>query len=106
MRMQGCVRFVSDWVFRDWRLVATIDIGLYAVNSRGGTRTRTGVTPHWILSPERLPIPPLGRAIWIDLSVSSILTRCGLRTLAQTTPIHGSGHIQGTFSRALFANDS
>ena len=49
IRMQGCVRFVSDWVFRDWRLVATIDIGLYAINSRGGTRTRTGVAPHWIL---------------------------------------------------------
>ena len=30
-------------------------------SSRGGTRTRTGVTPHWILSPERLPIPPLGQ---------------------------------------------
>ena len=30
-------------------------------SSRGGTRTRTGVPPHWILSPERLPIPPLGQ---------------------------------------------
>ena len=30
------------------------------VNSRGGTRTRTGDTPHRILNPVRLPIPPLG----------------------------------------------
>ena len=29
---------------------------------RGGTRTRTEVALHWILSPERLPIPPLGRS--------------------------------------------
>ena len=31
------------------------------VCGRGGTRTRTRVTPHRILNPERLPIPPLGR---------------------------------------------
>ena len=30
-------------------------------SSRGGVRTRTGVTPHRILSPVRLPIPPLGQ---------------------------------------------
>lgn len=30
---------------------------------RGGDRTRTGVTPHGILSPVRLPIPPLGRLV-------------------------------------------
>jgi hypothetical protein len=30
-------------------------------NGRGGTRTRTEVALHWILSPERLPIPPLSR---------------------------------------------
>ncbi len=30
-------------------------------NSRGGIRTRTPVTGHGILSPERLPVPPLGR---------------------------------------------
>ena len=29
-------------------------------NSRGGTRTRTRDFPHGILSPVRLPIPPLG----------------------------------------------
>ena len=29
-------------------------------NSRGGTRTRTGVKAHRILNPVRLPIPPLG----------------------------------------------
>ena len=28
--------------------------------SRGGTRTRTGITPHGILNPVRLPFPPLG----------------------------------------------
>ncbi len=32
-----------------------IVVSVYTVNSRGGSRTRTGVTPHWILSPERLP---------------------------------------------------
>ena len=30
-------------------------------NSRGGTRTRTRDNPHGILSPVRLPIPPLGQ---------------------------------------------
>ncbi len=30
------------------------------INGRGGDRTRTGITPHGILSPVRLPIPPLG----------------------------------------------
>ena len=30
-------------------------------SGRGGTRTRTRVTPHGILSPGRLPIPPLGQ---------------------------------------------
>ena len=32
-------------------------------NGRGGTRTLTGSNPHGILSPERLPIPPLGLRI-------------------------------------------
>ena len=32
-------------------------------SSRGGTRTRTGDNPHGILSPVRLPIPPLGRIV-------------------------------------------
>ena len=27
--------------------------------AEGGSRTRTGFKPHWILSPARLPIPPL-----------------------------------------------
>ena len=31
-----------------------------SANGRGGDRTLTGVTPHGILSPVRLPIPPLG----------------------------------------------
>jgi hypothetical protein len=30
-------------------------VNAYHTSSRGGTRTRTGVTSHWILSPERLP---------------------------------------------------
>lgn len=32
----------------------------HLTSSRGGIRTRTRVTPHRILSPGRLPIPPLG----------------------------------------------
>ena len=32
-------------------------------SGRGGTRTLTGSNPHGILSPERLPIPPLGLRI-------------------------------------------
>ena len=30
-------------------------------NSRDRARTGTGITPHRILSPVRLPIPPLGQ---------------------------------------------
>lgn len=35
------------------------------INSRGGDRTRTGITPNRILSPVRLPISPLGR-VWVN----------------------------------------
>jgi hypothetical protein len=33
------------------------------VDSRGGVRTHTGITPHRILSPVRLPIPPRGQRV-------------------------------------------
>ena len=37
--------------------------GTVVTNGRGGIRTRTPVTGHGILSPERLPIPPLGQEV-------------------------------------------
>ena len=36
---------------------------LNSCSSRGGTRTRTGISAHWILSPACLPIPPPGQVI-------------------------------------------
>jgi hypothetical protein len=41
---------------------------------RGGARTRTGLAPHRILSPVRLPIPPLGQR-----GVSRAFRLCGLQ---------------------------
>ncbi len=35
--------------------------------AEGGSRTRTGCEPHWILSPARLPVPPLRRIITFDI---------------------------------------
>src|SRR5437588_745707 len=39
----------------------------FAFGAKGGTRTRTALG-HWILSPARLPIPPLSRAGGLSLA--------------------------------------
>jgi integrase/recombinase XerD len=52
------------------------------INGRGGDRTRTGITPHGILSPVRLPIPPLGRRGPVARETTGYRLQHGAATLA------------------------
>ena len=51
------------------------------ISGQSGDRTRTGITPHGILSPERLPIPPSGLEI-----ASAPLYRIARSTMCQPRP--------------------
>lgn len=55
----------------DKKILSMLMVDLYGVEmyvgTEGGSRTRTGFEAHWILSPARLPIPPLlQRTIFIQ----------------------------------------
>ncbi len=55
--------------------------------ARGGSRTHTGFEAHWILSPARLPIPPLlhleRTILWARRESNSRLPACKAGALDQ-----------------------